>query len=359
MRYGNFLFPESRDPARDGAVLDEVMEEVLLTERLGFDTIWLSEHHFDGNCAYVDPVSFAAAIATATRRIRIGFAVAQMSLHHPVRLAEQLALIDHLSKGRLIIGLGRGTAYNIYEYQGYGIDHAEAQARFEEAADILIRAWTSETAFTHHGRFWDLNIPLLRPRPLLAPPPLRDPRGLRRALAGRARRRRQAVPDERAEPADDPAPHRPLARSGPRPQHRRGSHVSGTRPKLGLAQHPRGRVRRPGPPHRLARLRGDAGTSRRHAPPGRSRAGCHLEPQRRPSPARTDPGHALIAGSPATVAAQLADIAETGVGGVILQFRLGPMRWEDARSSLTLFAEEVAPLLARERPADLGLAPAH
>ncbi len=56
MRFSNFLFPESRDPARDGAVIDEVMQEVQLSERLGVDTVWLSEHHFDGNCAYVDPI---------------------------------------------------------------------------------------------------------------------------------------------------------------------------------------------------------------------------------------------------------------------------------------------------------------
>ena len=106
MRFSNFLFPESRDTAREAAVLDEIMDEARLTDRLGFDTIWLSEHHFDGNCAYVDPVSFAAALAVATGRIRIGLAVAQTSLHHPVRLAEQLSLIDHLSRGRLIVGLG-------------------------------------------------------------------------------------------------------------------------------------------------------------------------------------------------------------------------------------------------------------
>ena len=129
MKFSNFLFPESRDPARDGVVIDETLREARLTDELGFDVIWLAEHHFDGICAYVDPVSFAAALAVCTQRAKIGFAVAQMSLHHPIRMAEQLALIDHISKGRLIVGLGRGTAYNIYDYQGYGLDHHEAQAR--------------------------------------------------------------------------------------------------------------------------------------------------------------------------------------------------------------------------------------
>ena len=97
MKFSNFLFPESRDPNRDGVVIDETLREARLADDLGVDTIWLAEHHFDGVCAYVDPVSFAASLATATRRAKIGFAVIQTSLHHPVRLAEQLSLLDPLN----------------------------------------------------------------------------------------------------------------------------------------------------------------------------------------------------------------------------------------------------------------------
>ena len=151
-------------------MIDETLREARLTDELGFDVIWLAEHHFDGICAYVDPVSFAAALAVATQRAKIGFAVAQMSLHHPIRMAEQLALIDNISKGRLIVGLGRGTAYNIYDYQGYGLDHTEAQARFEEAEAIMFQAWRGEK-FEHHGRFWDIKVPMLRPLPYTKPHP--------------------------------------------------------------------------------------------------------------------------------------------------------------------------------------------
>src|ERR1700745_1527928 len=105
MRFGNFLFPDCRDPARDGVVIDETLREAWLSDELGVDALWLAEHHFDGICAYVDPVSFAAALAVETRHCKIGFAVVQTSLHHPIRLAEQLSLIDQLSKGRLIVGL--------------------------------------------------------------------------------------------------------------------------------------------------------------------------------------------------------------------------------------------------------------
>ena len=132
MKFSNFLFPESREPAQDERVIDEAIAEAKLTEQLGFDVVWLAEHHFDGICAYVDPLSFAAALATATSRIKIGFAVAQVSLHHPIRLAEQISLLDNITKGRIIAGLGRGTAYNIYDYQGYDIPAEQAQERFEE-----------------------------------------------------------------------------------------------------------------------------------------------------------------------------------------------------------------------------------
>ena len=134
------------------------------------DMLWLAEHHFDGICAYVDPVTFAAALAASTERIGIGFAVAQMSLHHPIRMAEQMALIDNISRGRLLVGLGRGTAYNIYDYQGYGIDPAEAQDRLDEAEEVMIKAWTTEN-YEHRGKFWSLRLPLLRPRPYTRPHP--------------------------------------------------------------------------------------------------------------------------------------------------------------------------------------------
>ena len=140
MKFSNFLFPDCRDPARDGVVIDETLREAWLSDELGVDVIWLAEHHFDGICAYVDPISFAGALATSTRRSKIGFAVVQTALHHPIRLAEQLAILDNITKGRLVVGLGRGSSYNIYDYQGFGIDHHEAQARLDEAEQILVKA---------------------------------------------------------------------------------------------------------------------------------------------------------------------------------------------------------------------------
>jgi alkanesulfonate monooxygenase SsuD/methylene tetrahydromethanopterin reductase-like flavin-dependent oxidoreductase (luciferase family) len=107
-----------------------------------------------------------------THRVRIGFAVVEMALHHPVRLAVQTALVDNLSRGRLIVGTGRGSAYNAYEYFGFGTTLAEGREMLPEAEELLIEAWTMDDV-RHDGRYWQAIFPRLRPRPYQKPhPPL-------------------------------------------------------------------------------------------------------------------------------------------------------------------------------------------
>ena len=143
-----------------------------LAEQAGFDAAWLTEHHFDGAVAYADPVVFGAAVAMRTQRMKIGFAVLEMALHHPVRLAVQTSLLDHLSQGRLIVGTGRGSAYNEYEYIGFGITLDQGRDMLDEAEDLMVKAWTGEDV-RHHGRYWHGEFPGLRPQPYQTPhPPL-------------------------------------------------------------------------------------------------------------------------------------------------------------------------------------------
>ena len=347
MKFSNFLFPESRDPAGDGRVIDETLREAQLTDALGFDVIWLAEHHFDGICAYVDPVSFAAALAVATQRAKIGFAVAQMSLHHPIRMAEQLALIDHISKGRLIVGLGRGTAYNIYDYQGYGLDHTEAQARFEEAEAIMFKAWTGE-AVDHHGRFWNLKLPMLRPRPYTLPHPTvirsaSSEHGML-AIARRGqpfmmnvqsnevtRARMELYRQTLREIGMDEAA---VAANVEQCWVWRNVFVAETDAEAERIAVPAFEAMHT---HRSAmreRVYREQGVSIVPMPP----------PGTAPA-ARMVVEHSLIYGSPATVAEKLAQVAAIGVGGAIMQFRLGPMAYDDVAQSLTLFQQKVAPEL--------------
>lgn len=342
MRFSNFLFPESRAPGTDHQVLRESVAEAVLCERLGYEVLWLAEHHFDGNCIYIDPVLFAAALSQVTQRMTLGFAVAQVSLHHPMRLAEQISVLDHLTEGRLIVGLGRGTAYNVYEYQGYGIDWREAGPRYAEAEAVMLRAWTSPEGFTHEGQFWQLKAPPLRPVPYTRPHP--------------------AV--LRAASSEDGALH--LARRG-LPFLMNVQSLATTADRLGKYQAAMAGAGF-GEAH-IARCMAESWVWRNivvaETDAEAERVGVPafeaMQEQRRAlreqvyaeqgvrmvqeaaPPARVQPELALLCGSPATVAEKIAAIAATGVGGVIGSFRLGPMPAEVAARSLTLFAEQVAP----------------
>ncbi|MCH8311238.1 MAG: LLM class flavin-dependent oxidoreductase, partial [Chloroflexi bacterium] len=170
MKFGSFIFPVSHNPENDSAVIDSTLAEIELQESLGFEATWLTEHHFDGASAYVDPLVFGAAVAARTTRIKIGFAVVEMAFHHPVRLAAQTALLDNLSHGRLIFGVGRGSAFNTYEYLGFGIPMEEAEERLAEAEDLIVKSWTTENLI-FEGKFWNVKFPALRPMPYQKPHP--------------------------------------------------------------------------------------------------------------------------------------------------------------------------------------------
>ena len=176
MQFGWLTLSVSPSPEEDAVRIDQQIAQVCYAERLGFSDVWLTEHYFTGESVYNDALLFASALAMKTERIRIGFAVVQMPFHHPVRLAVQLALLDNLSKGRIDVGIGKGTLYNEYEFMGYGLRSDDARERMEEAVGILQGAWDRawrEEPLVHEGRYFKLRIPALRPRPVQQPgPPL-------------------------------------------------------------------------------------------------------------------------------------------------------------------------------------------
>jgi alkanesulfonate monooxygenase SsuD/methylene tetrahydromethanopterin reductase-like flavin-dependent oxidoreductase (luciferase family) len=343
MKFGNFLFPDCRDPERDGIVIDETLREAWLSDALGVDVIWLAEHHFDGICAYVDPISFAAALATSTRHSKIGFAVIQTALHHPIRLAEQLAILDNITKGRLVVGLGRGSSYNIYDYQGFGIDHREAQARLEEAEGILRKAWT-EDDFEHNGTYWHLKVPMLRPRPYTKPhPPLIRAASGEASLLDLARHGHPFLMNVQsmAVTRDRVRLYRRTMREAGFNDERitrnleqcwiwRNIFVAGTDADAESV----------GVPAFQAMVESRAALRNRIY----HETGMRIEvPQSDFPSARASAEHGFIHGSPKTVAGAISEIAALGIGGVIASFRLGPLPHEAAASSLTLFMREVAP----------------
>src|SRR4029434_7214333 len=140
MKFGAMPLSMSPSAGDDLACVHQQLEQGVLAEAMGFDYLWLTEHNFTGECAYADPIPFAGALAARTSRVRIGFAVIQMALRHPLRLAIQLAVLDTLSRARLEVGIGRGSAYNEYEYVGFGLRSDDRRGRLEEALEGRTRA---------------------------------------------------------------------------------------------------------------------------------------------------------------------------------------------------------------------------
>src|SRR5437660_1546657 len=153
MRFGTFFFFQAAPGLSHEDVIHRELEQMEWTEELGFDQIWLTEHHFIDYGLSVDPAALASAAASRTRRVRIGLAAAILPFHHPLRLAEQLALIDIIAKGRLDVGVGRGN--RPAEFKGYHVPQQENRERFDEAVDIMLKAWTEER-FSFDGRFFTI-----------------------------------------------------------------------------------------------------------------------------------------------------------------------------------------------------------
>lgn len=136
-------------------------------EEAGFDTATIGHHHFiPGNAA--DPLMVMGAVAVKTERIRVGTGIYLLAVHHPVRVAEQLALLDQLSGGRAVLGVGAG--WNRAEFEVYGADIHQRGARLEEGLQVLNHLLTTEN-LPWHGRFYDLPPLTVHPRPLQQPRP--------------------------------------------------------------------------------------------------------------------------------------------------------------------------------------------
>src|SRR5215510_2715293 len=115
----------------------EVLEQVEAAEEWGFDSFWLAEHHFHEYGAVPRPPVLLAAAAQRTRRVRLGAGVVVLPFDHPLRVAEDYAMVDVLSGGRLNLGVGSG--YLQHEYAGFGVDAAEKRERFDESLEVLLR----------------------------------------------------------------------------------------------------------------------------------------------------------------------------------------------------------------------------
>jgi alkanesulfonate monooxygenase SsuD/methylene tetrahydromethanopterin reductase-like flavin-dependent oxidoreductase (luciferase family) len=154
------------------AALNDVVEQIVCAEALGYEGFWLTEHHFgEYGMACLEPIlGYAAA---KTQRIRLGSSVWVTPLHHPIRLAENIAGLDILSGGRINFGVGRG--YVTEEFKGFDVDILENKPLHDEVVDIVLTAWTEE-CFSYQGRYWKIPPTTLHPKPLQKPyPPIYQP----------------------------------------------------------------------------------------------------------------------------------------------------------------------------------------
>jgi alkanesulfonate monooxygenase SsuD/methylene tetrahydromethanopterin reductase-like flavin-dependent oxidoreductase (luciferase family) len=170
MEFGLFFLMQRDEGWTEQEVYDSGLEQMLAAEALGYSSVWIAEHHFNDYGLCPSPPVLAAFVAARTTTLRLGMGVSLLPLHHPVDLAEQLAVLDVVSGGRLDVGIGRGGT--LQDYQTFQSDRGDSRARVEEGIELIRRSW-SGAPFDFQGRFHSAERLHVRPRPAQRPhPPL-------------------------------------------------------------------------------------------------------------------------------------------------------------------------------------------
>jgi alkanesulfonate monooxygenase SsuD/methylene tetrahydromethanopterin reductase-like flavin-dependent oxidoreductase (luciferase family) len=166
MRFGTyhvFQCPPGKDP---GLVVQQELERAELAEALGYDDVWVPEQHFSPYCLAGDALLIAGHLASRTKRVQIGTAVVNLTFTHPLRFAERVSLLDHMTGGRVEVGIGRG--YQFPQYGVFGVPIDETRAIFDESLDLILKAWEGDES-PFEGKYFQ--IPSMRMWPL----PVRRP----------------------------------------------------------------------------------------------------------------------------------------------------------------------------------------
>ena len=170
MDFGLFFLMQRDEAWSEQHVYDSALEQMLAAEPLGYHSVWIAEHHFNDYGLCPTPPVLASFIAARTRTLRLGMGVSLLPLHHPVDLAEQLAVLDVVSDGRLDVGIGRGGT--LQDYQTFQSDREESRWRVEEGIALMQKCWSGQP-FDFRGRFHSAEQLHVRPRPVQRPyPPL-------------------------------------------------------------------------------------------------------------------------------------------------------------------------------------------
>jgi alkanesulfonate monooxygenase SsuD/methylene tetrahydromethanopterin reductase-like flavin-dependent oxidoreductase (luciferase family) len=170
MKFSLFILPSwpEAEPSHQGRIFHEAVEQIQYAEELGFDAVWLAEHHFTRFGIVPSAIPFATYVAARTKQIRIGTGVSVLTFHHPVFMAEETAMLDVLSQGRLDFGVGRGQV--VYEYNNFKVEYDSRTQRFQEIVDIILGLWRTP-GFTYHGQYYSVDDLTIAPVPVQQPHP--------------------------------------------------------------------------------------------------------------------------------------------------------------------------------------------
>ena len=167
MEFG-LAYEMQRPSLDDHKVIEETLEQCILADQMGWDYVWFVEHHFlTGFSMSPCPEVIFGALSQVTKRIRLGFGVVILPYRHPIRVAERVAMVDHLSKGRVEFGTGRSAAY---EQSGMGIEPRDTREMWEESLTMIPKIWESDM-FEWDGRFWKVPPRKVLPKPYQQPHP--------------------------------------------------------------------------------------------------------------------------------------------------------------------------------------------
>ena len=169
MDFGIFLDFLLRKGGTQAEAFREAFDLIDMAEETGLDSVWLGEMHFNPQRSVLSaPIVVASAIASRTKRLRVGMAVQVLPLINPLRLAEEAATVDQISEGRFEYGVGRSG--NARSYEIMGVPYDESKERFQEALDIIMEAWKGEP-FSYHGKYNDIENASVSPMPYQKPHP--------------------------------------------------------------------------------------------------------------------------------------------------------------------------------------------
>ena len=150
------------------SIYDMALERIAIMDTTGYDAVWLAEHHFSSFSVCPSVHMMGVMAAARTKRLRIGTGVSLAPFYNPLRLAEEVALLDVLSGGRVNWGAGRG--FERSEFKAFGIPGEESASRFHETVDIVLKAWTNER-LSYQGKYYSYDGVEVLPKPLQAPHP--------------------------------------------------------------------------------------------------------------------------------------------------------------------------------------------